>query len=735
MSIQIPPRPAPMLPQKAGPIGPGAGVLITEYPLERYSQEKSPQLKMLRAWNLAISVPWIAAAEDVIASRFAGVEWHLEDENDETIDETSLNPDARAAFDLIEYPQRDPSLGAPYTRTELWSLVSRTMGPCGSAFLLMDRLEAFANTPEILQPIAPWRFTAQEDPAGNLIGWWVDRTQTDPGIALRTDEVIHYALKRAYRGHFGVGLVESALLKLQNAQGLDSHLGMVISAGGRLSGIMSPESGTIEPQQMADMERDWRTVVEQQDAAKRLQLVRAPVKFTPTTLTPHELQLRDMMNGARDDLLALWGVPFPMIGGAMASGMNSGDTRKYDEAALWQGPVHSRLTVFREGTQYQMLDRWAARGAVIELEIDEPEFDDDSPRYDLLGKSLNTPLTNRQRLSLVGLPPTGDPAIDNAILLPATIVPYAIAPDEVTSSASAQTLGRAPIPESGSATPQSAAAGETSDGKALIRPPAPSRLHPRIAPLHASLIRLRTNIAKTTTPILKSRVRDVLQEQKRDIAARLREHSAHIAANRRDSAIWFAKDWDRKLTAALRPHLELMASTVNAQIVDVLPPKPPAAKAAPPGTVERVLTRGAAKVTKINDTTRGKVQDAIVRGLDAGLTAVDVADLIEGVGSEEDAAAIGLDMGSLFDDYRAETIARTELMDAYNGAALFSYGDAGVSTVTASDGDEDPECAERDGQEFSIEEADGIEDHPNGTLDWIPNVNYGALASDFAEAV
>ncbi len=40
--------------------------------------------------------------------------------------------------------------------------------------------------------------------------------------------------------------------------------------------------------------------------------------------------------------------------------------------------------------------------------------------------------------------------------------------------------------------------------------------------------------------------------------------------------------------------------------------------------------------------------------------------------------------------------------------------------VEAIDGDGDEECAARDGQEFSIADADGIEDHPNGTLDWVP---------------
>jgi hypothetical protein len=59
-------------------------------------------------------------------------------------------------------------------------------------------------------------------------------------------------------------------------------------------------------------------------------------------------------------------------------------------------------------------------------------------------------------------------------------------------------------------------------------------------------------------------------------------------------------------------------------------------------------------------------------------------------------------------------------MDAYNASAIASYSDAGISEVQAIDGDQDEECAARDGETFSTDEADTIEDHPNGTLDWVP---------------
>lgn len=702
MSIFVAPRPA-KAEVKAGPVGPGSGVLLTEFPLS-VNGKQSPQKRMQVAWTYGKEVPWINLAEMAIGERFSGVDWHLEDENDEEVTDASPNADARAALALLEKPAANLTVGAPFYRSSLWTLTSRAMGLCGSAFIFLDQTEALAGTPAAMLPIAPWRMTPQEDGSGNLLGWWIDRTTTNPGIAVRLDQVLHYKLQDDFVGQFGIGLVETAMLKLGNSQGLDQHLALVLSAGGRISGILSPKSGIIEPDTMLQMERDWRTVVEQSDAAKRLQLVRAPVDFQKTTLTPQELAIRDLLNGARDDLLTIWGVPLSIVGGTTPAGLNSGDTRKYDEAAIWQGPVHSRLTVFREVTQYQMFDRYTLRGAVVELEIDEPEFDDDGPRYDKLKNSVELALTNAERRAQIGLGPTGIPEIDDAILLPSTIIPYATlgAPDN--DPAGGVTPGYAPGTTIGpSSEPATLAAGTTSDPAASEK----AKL-PRSTGLHTSLVRLRQNVQNAVTPRLRSSVKDVLDAQRRGIAERLRKNAAHVTHDPKDTSVWFPKAWDKEMRDALRPGLSQMATSIQAHISDVLPAQKASA-------VDVVLERGAARVSGINETTREKIRQAIIRGLEEGLTVLDVADLIESGGMVGD-----LDMGSIFDDYRSELIARTELMDAYNRSALTTYADGGLTMVQAIDGDQDEACADRNGREFTILEADGIEDHPNGTLDWLP---------------
>ena len=75
---------------------------------------------------------------------------------------------------------------------------------------------------------------------------------------------------------------------------------------------------------------------------------------------------------------------------------------------------------------------------------------------------------------------------------------------------------------------------------------------------------------------------------------------------------------------------------------------------------------------------------------------------------------------------RALVIARTETMFAQNKSTMTAYEHTEeIQRVQAKDnqlGYDDDDCSERDGQIFSIAEAKAIQDHPNGTLLWLPVV-------------
>ena len=74
--------------------------------------------------------------------------------------------------------------------------------------------------------------------------------------------------------------------------------------------------------------------------------------------------------------------------------------------------------------------------------------------------------------------------------------------------------------------------------------------------------------------------------------------------------------------------------------------------------------------------------------------------------------------------YRARLIARTETAFAQNESALATYeASQAIQQVEAVDdqmGHGDQPCSVRNGAMYSVAEAQGITDHPNGTLRWLP---------------
>jgi phage portal protein BeeE len=667
---------------------------------------------MRQAQQVYLSNPWVFTAEEAISGKFASTEWHLEDRDDVEIDATYPNEAARRCLDLFEKPQSNLTVGSKLTRRELWHLVSRDMGVCGSSLWLLDQMDALAKTPLACLYINPVRMTPAEDPQGNLTGWVLDYRQAQgTGIPLTLDEVLHFKLAPPIAGHFGIGKVQAAMSKVSLSKLADGHASDTLAAGGRLAGTISAKSGSSIPDNVyQQLLRDLRAVADSPNSAKKMTVIQGPVDFTRTAATPTEIGLLELMTMTKEDILAIWGVPLSQIGGSTPAGLNSGDVRKYDEAAMQQNAVHPRLVAFWEVIQYQLVDRWQKLGLELELELEEPEFDDDSPRYDLLGKSTNLMLDNDTRRGLIGMDPI-DPAILGAsggplgleFWVPGTLVqvagsgPALAAP--AAPSATEAALGRSPDAVGALGSSATLAAGETSDGKA--------------APLRQSMTRLRAHVDQTMTGRLRSAVAKFLEGQRAEIAAKVRAKGEHLASKPGDQSVWWnEKQWDARLRSALLPHLGGIAGVVSTQIGELIPTGKTMPLPEPSETtfVDRVLAvvlnKGGARITNINKTTREAVQALIDQGVRDGLSPAALGDLIEGA--------------TTFDEYRAELIGRTELMTAYNDAALGTYDEVGVSEVEAIDGDDDEECAARNGEIFSLDDAAMEEDHPNGTLDWAP---------------
>lgn len=527
-------------PAKAGPMGPGAGPMMTEYHLGTILGQ-DPQRRMAKALLVGQEVDWIVAAERVIASKLAGCEWHIEDDQGQTIDDDwQGNQLAQAARRLVEDPQGElpttgpESAGRRLSRRQFLTVTSGAMGLAGNEGWYLDMLDGL-GLPHAILPISPERLTPDLDAQGVLQVWALDRRPGHPGMPIELDRLRLLQLIPPFRGVFGRGLVESALAKAINNGLVDQHYTALLRSGGRISGILSPKDAPItDDTQFEQLIRDWRNIVEQPEAARRLQVVRAPVEFTSTVMGVGEMQIIDLMYQIRDSLLGLWGVPLSQLGGTAATGLNSGDSRKYDEAALWQAAVHDRLTEVREAFQ-SVLDLWEPHlGWAPRLCFDEPEFDDESPAYDRAKSAEGQPLRNWERRAILGLDPIGDPELDNQIWMPMQVVAMAQAPDEDGRWPVA--TGRSTLRQVDNAPAVAQEPGQMATDVPATRP-APDPFGK--ASLDGSARRFRATVEERVTPGLKAVVGDALATQRDDVVAAIEGNWEHIARMPQDESAWW----------------------------------------------------------------------------------------------------------------------------------------------------------------------------------------------------
>ena len=672
-------------PEAKAVTGPGAFSMTYHTPLHTWSRD--PHRLMAEAEALYTSNGWVGAAERTLAGRFLRMKWHLEDENGKTIDGKS--PEAyQAPLRLLQRPSSD------HWWSKLTGVTFRHIGLPGNAIWYLDQRDMNAGTPLELLYINPARMTPAVNEAGRVVGWILDhpdnqavnaRTQNHSrsGTPLSVEEVIHFTFSEPDWGVWGVGIAESAQRKIELDRLAESHTGGVLASGGRLSGLVSPKSGSqVTDDQWVQFVRDWRSITSDPDAAKRLQIAKMPLDFTQMTASPKELQLTELTNANRDTIFGLWGVPVRERGFAVAAGLNSDLSTGYKEA-LWE-TVKERAEPMRETIQYGLLDRWQALDVGVTLVFEYPTFEDNAAALAAVEKTRYLPLTNNERRDTYGLEPLPDPDLGDQVWMDRTLVRV----DDVAE---------APEPEQPSPVDASASDGEDEE---LM---AEAEVLEGKADLTKPLLGLRQRTETTWEPKVRRVVASVLGEQQRLVSSKL-EH----ALRKNDLSWWNADREQRRFMTALEPLLTEMAGEVADQTRKLAQKPEGKADTFIEQVLDAIRSTVGARIVGINQTTRDKVQAAIAAGTELGEGPTDIAARLR-----ESAA---------FDEYRAELISRTETAQVYNDAALRSYDALEVREVQAIDGDTDAECAARNGKTFPIDEAMGISDHPNGTLDWIPVV-------------
>ena len=143
--------------------------------------------------------------------------------------------------------------------------------------------------------------------------------------------------------------------------------------------------------------------------------------------------------------------------------------------------------------------------------------------------------------------------------------------------------------------------------------------------------------------------------------------------------------------------------------------------------VSGLLTQAPARAKLIHSTTSKRVKDIISLSEQRGYS---IEQIVRGVPKDK---FRGMQSTLAETKTRARLIARTETMRTQNLSTLGYYKAQEFEYVQATDPDGDAgdtyvdpgdpygrTCIERDGQVYTVEQANNINDHPNGTLSWSP---------------
>ena len=136
---------------------------------------------MNAALGLFRSNPWVHIAEKTISDRFAKVEWHLEDGEGNTIEESGegVSPAELAVQQLFERPNTTK------TRRQLWQITCRHLGLTGNSFWYLDQRNVLSGAPLSILYINPVRMTPRISPDQTILGWVVSRRWPQSSVTPR----------------------------------------------------------------------------------------------------------------------------------------------------------------------------------------------------------------------------------------------------------------------------------------------------------------------------------------------------------------------------------------------------------------------------------------------------------------------------------------------------------------------------------------------------------------------
>lgn len=647
------------------------------------------------------SVTWVFACASLVASELASYPWHLEDlenaviENaDPTLTGLITEPNERMTyFDWIENTGLDLEMA-------------------GNSYWYLDQLNGL-DQPARMVRLRPDKVRIVQADDGTITGY----TYTVGGVQVpyRADEVLHFRYPNPLSDAYGMGTVEALIRTVSATLEQSDHVTGFFANGARLSGVLIV-NGTLTDTEFERLQRQFQESYGGSGNAYKTLIAEQGMDFRPISADPGTAGVVEFLRMSKDEILSGFGVPAPLLGGLLENA-----NYKMEEAQhIFSRTMRPKVRRVTERVSLDLVRRWDENWKFV---VEQGQNDPASVRAARAKLMVGAGASWNEAREEMGLPPSDDPRADQ--IVDPRGFPIGIEAPRKT----ARLNGAKRVPNVAGL---EAAALPPGDGWRPVQVPEYPSWAERISvvkqedvdsDLLNDLLRHHAAVIRDGTDVFRGAMTSLFIGQRTRVMAALqqfrmpgdRANSGKLDRKQLDvNALWDDREENEELRAAYLPALDEVAEEaigIPARIVgselrwDI-----------EHELVKDVRERLAAKVTRINDTTRGQIAEEVELGLSRGYSIPQIAN---GFPAEGYRGIMGV-----FDEataLRAETIARSETAMAYNGAAGAAYKDAGIEKVLVIDGTGDDACANANGSTWTLEEADNDPiAHPNCVRTFAP---------------
>lgn len=661
------------------------------------------------------SVTWVFASIVYIASTIGASPWHVAAKTaagGARGGERVVNP-PDSLLELLTEPNQE------MTYYDFGEAVQTDLELVGNSYWLKDNRNGLGQ-PATLERLQPDRVQIAADAFDRKIGY-VYTLANGIRVPYARDQVIHYKMPNPRNRHYGMGTVEAIVRALDAELAETAHVTGFFTQGAHISGVLTvPE--TLGEDEFERIKRQYEAEFAASTNSFRVLIAEGATDFKQLSSGPQALGVVDLRRLSKDEILTGFGLPEFVLGGT-----GQGGVYKMEEAQnIAYRSIKPRAHRYHERTTIDLTSRWDGLLFRIHIEQIEPQSLKIERARNLLGAGASA---NEAREE-AGLPRSSDP-MANVPLVPNGLVPLGqvgqvVRPQGAPGAIDGTITDRPQLPQPGYGM------GADGDGKAVTDPPAlvaPDGFE-ALAPLELkradperaiALLAHRAEWLRTTVPRFDRSFGRFFVEQRNRVLGRLSDQRGASPRAKGQGAkgidpdeLWDAENEDERV---MRTYVSLavdLGPSAAGGVASALGRGWEFDRTDP--DVRRLLEVLAEKVADVNDTTRAKVVAVVEEGARRGYP---IARIANGYDREGYPGIVGV-----FDEageVRAETIARTESANLYNGLTLTGYEDLGIPDVEVMDGIGDAACRRANGSVWPLAKAQAnLIAHPNCVRSFAP---------------